>query len=239
MVSPLVGGWGDSSSQKAEHEARNSRPSTSHNMGASHTAHASGAHRASTPTRSVGAPSQPHPPGGAAPPVPPAAPAASQPAPASGEAAPGSQAASSRTAALMRLKQKRLQQVVANAGTSESAAAVAAAAAVQSALPAPGSSIKEFSLRRRAEAGGTAARMDAGIEQASVAAPIPRTGPASAAGQGAGFAADGQGGAHTEDVDPANTSAQPFLKRRSKKVAGAKLDWSHVKPRTQCRQVDG
>jgi len=48
-----------------------------------------------------------------------------------------------------------------------------------------------------------------------------------------GGAADGDQDDHSPDTTP-----KPFLKRKSRKVVGSKVDWSHVKPRTvsRCRR---
>lgn len=51
-------------------------------------------------------------------------------------------------------------------------------------------------------------------------------------------AAGGHGGRNEEAEDGESSpgsAAKPFLKRRSRKVVGGKVDWSHVKPRTVSR----
>lgn len=77
----------------------------------------------------------------------------------------------------------------------------------------------------------TAAEQEGSSSQAG------REGGGDAAGAGSGVG-EGEGvgdGAGAGDRDSPDSAAKPFLKRKSRKVVGSKIDWSHVKPRTVSR----
>lgn len=244
VVSPTVGGVADSHPRRQQEEEDRrirpyygGRPSSGAHKPTDHNSSWAGQHGAGTAqgVRAATAPSQTAAAAGPAVGAPPgSAPAGDMPA--------GSQAPVGRAAALLRLKQQRAQQLLYGAA---GPAAAAAAGAEQQGNAQDGSDDggESFDLRASSKRVQPVARAAA----AAAAAPQVAWGAAAAAdNSGAGMmwagergaaaeAADGIGG--TPDGTP-ESNAKPFLKRRSKAVMGAKLDWSHVKPRTHTRMED-